>query len=188
MKNLGMGCTPSVGKIRQHRTVGLEIDVSKCVGCGKCKDACPKNLPDIIKGKARNTSTQCMRCPICIDTCPMEAIRFVEKENLCKALASAAYGVLSTFKPSKVMYVSFAKDTTQYCDCLPNPGQILLKDVGVFASDSPVSIDAAFLQSIDYKVLNDASKVDCMLQVEEAKVIGITGELKPKIEVLSQLA
>jgi len=185
IKNLGMGCTPSVGKIRQHRTVGLEIDVSKCVGCGKCKEACPKNLPDIIEGKARNTSSQCMRCPICIDVCPMEAIRFVEKENLCKALASAAYGVLSTFKLKKVAYVSFAKDITQYCDCLPNPGQILLKDVGVFAADSPVSIDAAFLQSIDYKVLNDASEVDCMLQIREAKRLGIKGEVKPKINSLT---
>src|SRR4030042_1386408 len=52
IKNLGIGCTPSNGKIRQHRTVGLEIDVSKCVGCGKCKVACPQNLPEIIEGKA----------------------------------------------------------------------------------------------------------------------------------------
>ena len=75
----------------------------------------------------------------------MEAIRFVDKENLSKALASAALGVLSTFNPKKVSYVSFAKDITQDCDCLPNPGQIIFKDVGIFASDSPVSIDAAFL-------------------------------------------
>jgi uncharacterized Fe-S center protein len=115
----------------------------------------------------------------------MEAIRFVEKENLSKALASAAYGVLSTFKPKKVSYVSFAKDITQYCDCLPNPGEIILKDVGVFASNSPVSIDAAFLQSIDYKMLNEASDVDCMLQVKEAMALGIEGEVAPKISTIS---
>jgi hypothetical protein len=85
IKNLGMGCTPSAGKIRQHRTVGLEIDTSKCVGCGKCKETCPTNLPEIIEGKARNTSSSCMRCPLCIGACPMEAIRFVFKENLSKA-------------------------------------------------------------------------------------------------------
>ncbi len=185
IKNLGMGCTPSNGKIRQHRTVGLEVDKSKCIGCGKCKESCPLNLPDIIEGKARNTSPLCMRCPLCIGACPMEAIRFVGKKNLSKALASAAYGVISTFKPSKVAYVSFAKDITRYCDCLPNPGEIMLKDVGVFASDSPVSIDAAFLQSVDYQVLNDASDVDCMLQVKEAKALGIEGEVKPKINILS---
>ena len=185
IKNLGMGCTPSAGKIRQHRTVGLEIDTSKCVGCGKCKEICPMHLPDIIEGKARNTSPLCMRCPMCIGACPMEAIRFVDKENLCKALASAAYGVLSTFKPKKASYVSFAKDITQYCDCLPNPGEIIMKDVGVFASNSPVSIDAAFLQTVDCKMLNDASHVDCMLQVKEAKAIGIEGEVKPKINTIN---
>jgi uncharacterized protein len=184
IKNLGMGCTPSAGKIRQHRTVGLEIDTSKCVGCGKCKEICAMHLPEIIEGKARNTSSLCMRCPMCIDTCPMEAISFVDKENLSKALASAAYGVISTFKPSKISYVSFAKDITQYCDCLPNPGEIIMKDVGVFASNSPVSIDAAFLSMVDYKVLNDASHVDCMMQVNEAKAIGIEGEVKPKINTI----
>jgi uncharacterized protein len=185
IKNLGMGCTPGQGKIRQHRTVGLEIDSSKCTGCGKCKEACPTNLPDIFEGKARNTSPLCMCCPICIDACPMEAISFGDKGNLCKALASASLGVLSTFKPNKVAYVSFAKDITQYCDCLSNPGEIIMKNVGIFSSDSPVSIDAAFLGSIDYKVLNHASHVDCMLQIKEAKALGIKGEVKPKIKTVN---
>ena len=106
---------------------------------------------------------------------------------MCRALASAAYGVLSTFKPKKVSYVSFAKDITATCDCLPNPGGIVLPDVGIFASDSAVSIDAAFLNSVDYRVFNEASHVDCMLQVREAKKLGIVGELKPKIETLNFL-
>jgi hypothetical protein len=185
IKNLGMGCTPREGKIRQHKTVGLEIDTSKCTGCGKCKDACPMNLPEIIEGKARNISLLCMRCPICVGACPLEAIRFIDKENLCKALASAAYGVLSTFKPKKVSYVSFAKDITQYCDCLPNPGKIVFEDVGVFASSSPISVDAAFLSKVDHKVFNEASNVDCFVQVKELKALGIEGEVKPKIKLIT---
>lgn len=181
IKNLGMGCCPGVGKLRQHRTVGIEIDQSKCIGCGKCKENCPMELPEIIEGKARNTSALCMRCPMCKQGCPMEAISFVHKENLSKALASAALGVLSTFKPKKVSYVSFAKNITQFCDCLPAPGDILMKDIGIFASNSPVSIDAAFLASVDYTVFNEASHVDCMIQVKEAKTLGIAGELNPKI-------
>jgi uncharacterized Fe-S center protein len=181
IKNLGMGCTPSCGKLRQHRTVGLEIDESKCVGCGKCKEICEMSLPEIIEGKARNTSPLCVRCPMCKNGCPMEAISFTHQGNICKALASAAYGVISTFKTNKVTYVSFAKDITSYCDCLPNPGDVVMKDIGIFASNSPVSIDAAFLEMIDYKAFNKASHVDCMLQVQEAKDLGIKGELKPKI-------
>jgi uncharacterized Fe-S center protein len=182
IKNLGMGCTPSIGKRRQHRTVGLEIDTTKCIGCGKCKEICDLHLPEIIEGKAHNTSPLCMRCPMCIMNCPMEAIKFTYKENILRALASAAYGVLSTFKKDKVSYVSFAKDITQYCDCLPNPGEIIMQDIGIFASDSPVSIDAAFLAMANYKTFNEAYNVDCMLQVEEAKAIGIKGDIKPKIK------
>jgi len=185
IKNLGMGCTSRAGKLRQHRTVGLEIDQSKCTGCGKCKEICEMNLPESIEGKARNNSSLCMRCPVCKHDCPMEAISFTHQENICKALASAAYGVLSTFKPKKVSYVSFAKNITSYCDCLPNPGSIVMKDIGIFASDSPVSIDAAFLSTIDYKVFNEASNVDCMMQIQEAKNLGIKGEVKPNIVHIS---
>ncbi len=181
IKNLGMGCTSQAGKLRQHRTVCLEIDESKCIGCGKCKQVCEMHLPEIIGGKAKNTSPLCMRCPICSEACPTGAIKLTNKNNLCRALASAAYGALSTFSKGKVSYVSFAKNITQYCDCLPNPGKIVMEDVGVFASDSPVSIDVAFLEMVDYKIFNDAYDVDCMIQATEAKNIGIEGELKPKI-------
>jgi uncharacterized Fe-S center protein len=185
IKNLGMGCTSRAGKLRQHRTVGLEIDESKCSGCGKCKQVCEMSLPEIIGEKAKNVSPLCMRCSMCSHDCPTGAIKQIHQENLCKALASAAYGVLSTFKRDKVSYVSFAKDITQYCDCLPNPGEIMMKDVGIFASYSPVSVDAAFLKLIDYKVFNDEYPVDCMLQVQEAKAIGIEGEVKPEISRIS---
>ena len=185
IKNLGMGCTPGAGKLRQHRTVGLKIDTSKCIGCGKCKENCEMELPEIVEGKARNTSNLCMRCPMCKQGCPMEAISFVHQENLCRSLASAAYGVLSSFNPNKVSYVSFAKNITPNCDCLPNPGEVIMKDIGIFASDSPVSIDAAFLETVDYQVFNKASTVDCMLQVQEAKSIGIKGGIKPKVTILS---
>jgi uncharacterized Fe-S center protein len=185
IKNLGMGCTPRAGKLRQHRTVGLEIDKTKCIGCGKCKQTCEMHLPDIIEGKARNVSPLCMRCPMCIQACPMGAIKFTHKENICRALVSAAYGVLSTFKKNKVSYVSFAKDITQYCDCRPNPGEITMKDIGIFASNSPVSIDGAFLAMAEYKTFNEAYQVDCMLQVQEAKAIGIKGDVKPEISIVS---
>ncbi|MCL1977289.1 MAG: DUF362 domain-containing protein [Candidatus Bathyarchaeota archaeon] len=182
IKNLAMGCTPRAGKLQQHRTIGLEIDQTKCSGCGKCKVVCPFNLPEIIEGKAHNTSPLCMRCPICRSECPLEAIRFVNQENICKALASAAFGILETFKPGKVSYVNFAKDITQYCDCLPSPGASIMNDVGIFATDSPVSADAAFLRKVNYQLFNKLSNVDCMTQITEALNIGIPGDANPKIQ------
>jgi uncharacterized Fe-S center protein len=118
---------------------------------------------------------------MCSSDCPTGAIKLTNKNNLCKALASAAYGVLSTFEKSKVTYVSFAKDITQYCDCIPFPGEIVFKDVGILASNSPISIDAAFLKMIDYKIFNNTYDVDCIVQVQEAKSLGIEGETQPEI-------
>ena len=184
IKNLGMGCCPGAGKLRQHRVVGLEIDESKCTGCGKCKQVCELHLPDIIEGKAHNTSALCRRCPVCLHGCPMAAISFTHQDDFLRALASAAYGVLSTFKPSKVSFISFAKDITPLCDCWAMPGEPVMRDVGIFASNSVVEVDAAFLNTVDYKVFNDAYHVDCMLQVQEAKALGLPGDLKPKITTL----
>lgn len=184
IKNLAMGGCPRAGKLRQHRTVGLTIDEDKCTGCGTCKNACEMGLPEIVDGKARNVSPECMRCPMCSSLCPEKAIQLHELDNVSKALASAALGVLSTFKKNKVSYVSFAKDITEFCDCLPGPGKIVMDDIGIFASDSAVSVDAAFLQMADYKIFDKAYGTDCFEQVKEAKRIGIKGELKPKIEMV----
>jgi uncharacterized protein len=185
IKNLGMGCTSSKGKLRQHRVIGLEIDQSKCTGCGKCKEVCDQHLPDIIEGKAQNSSPLCMRCPFCMGGCPSGAITLTHKDDLCRALASAAYGVLSTFKQDKVAYVSFAKDITEFCDCRSNPGQKVMPDIGVFASNSAVEADAAFLTKADYEIFNEAYGVNCLLQIKEAKAIGIRGSLEPKINTVA---
>jgi hypothetical protein len=181
IKNLAMGCTSKAGKLRQHRTIDLEIDESKCTGCGKCLEACEMHLPEIVNGKAKNISPKCMRCPFCMNSCPEKAIKLQNQDRLLGALASAAYGVISTFKPNRITYVSFAKDITQYCDCCSGPGEVAMKDLGIFASDSPMSIDAAFLQMAHYRQFNEAYHVDCMLQVREAKRLGIQGETNPKI-------
>jgi len=183
IKNIAMGCTTREGKLQQHRTVNLEINQTKCTGCTTCKTACPNNLPQIINNKAHITSPLCMRCPICTSECPTNAIQFTNKENLSKALASATLGVLKTFKPQKVTYINFAKDITQHCDCLPNPGTPITNNIGIFAANSPVSIDAAFLKKINYQQLfNKPSNVDCMTQITEAINIGIPGETNPTIQ------
>jgi uncharacterized Fe-S center protein len=182
IKNLGMGCASQAGKLRQHRTIDLEIDESKCIGCGKCTETCEMHLPEIVGDKARNISPKCMRCPFCRNECPTGAIKLLHQDRVLKALASAAYGVLSTFKPDKVAYVSFARTISEFCDCRPNPGATSMKDIGILAADSPVSVDGAFLEMADYKVFNLAYNVDCMLQVEEAARIGIMGDVNPKIQ------
>ena len=63
-----------------------------------------------------------------------------------------------------------------------------MDDIGIFASKSAVSIDGAFLQIADYRIFIcdvdfqwDAYNIDCMLQVEETKKLGIEGKVNPRI-------
>jgi hypothetical protein len=61
----------------------------------------------------------------------------------------------------------------------------MMKNVGILTADSPVSVDGAVLEMINCKFFNDASHVNCMLQVQEAKNIGIEGEVKPEMYRIS---
>ncbi len=187
IKNIAIGCSSKKGMLKQHRTVGLEINRELCKGCETCMRACPWNLPKIKDKIAVNNSNLCLCCPICEDICPTNAIKIVNLDNLSKAMASAAYGVLKTFKKGKVSYINFANNITQFCDCHSDPGNIIMEDIGIFTSDSPISIDAAFLSMADDKKFNDAYKVDRMTQVKELKKLGIEGDVNPKIKNLSKI-
>jgi NAD-dependent dihydropyrimidine dehydrogenase PreA subunit len=70
---------------------GIEVDKDKCLGCGNCITMCPiedfgeKPIYKLHNGKLVLTSLEkCKRfdesgwyCKLCIDVCPVGAIRFV---------------------------------------------------------------------------------------------------------------
>ena len=59
----------------------IEIDESKCDGCGLCASACHEGAIQIIDGKAKLVSeTYCDGLGDCIGECPQDAITIVERE------------------------------------------------------------------------------------------------------------
>lgn len=55
-----------------------QIDEEKCTGCGKCKKACPADIPAWKEPNSR----ECIRCGACIKACPEGAIcSSVQKKN-----------------------------------------------------------------------------------------------------------
>jgi len=54
------------------------IDVMKCISCGLCVDACPKNV--IRYDAAYTIGEGCDECGDCIDACPTGAIEFHNRE------------------------------------------------------------------------------------------------------------
>jgi len=51
-----------------------KIDVSKCVGCGRCAEICPQQTIKIADKKAVIEYKKCIRCFCCHEVCPMRAI------------------------------------------------------------------------------------------------------------------
>lgn len=59
----------------------IEIDESKCDGCGLCAEACHEGAIRIVDGKAKLVSdSYCDGLGDCIGECPRGAITFVERE------------------------------------------------------------------------------------------------------------
>lgn len=181
IKNLGMGGVTKKTKLEQHRLIDLVIDEDACQACGACVDACWFDLPRIENDCVVIDSPECMRCPICSTTCPEGAIRLENREKLAQGLAVAAKGVLNTFAPGKVACVNFATDVSTVCDCAPIPGEMMGQHIGIFASQSPLSIDAAGLEFIDYKRLNALHNQDCHEQVRTLARIQEPGSLTPEV-------
>jgi hypothetical protein len=156
------------------------IHEEKCQGCGSCIEACWFNLPYLENEVVVIDSPYCMRCPICSSACPEGAITLENRERLAQGLAVAAKGVVDTFSPGKVSYVNFATDVSTVCDCAPIPGEMMGHNIGIFASSSPLSIDAAGLESIDYQRLNSLHCQDCQEQVRKLAELKEPGSLQPE--------
>jgi len=51
-----------------------EVDTEKCTGCGLCVDACPVEAIRLDDGVALVDKEACTECGLCVDECPNEAI------------------------------------------------------------------------------------------------------------------
>ena len=59
--------------------MGIQIDMTKCVGCGLCVKACHENAIEIIDGKAKLVrENSCDGLGNCLPSCPVGAISFKE--------------------------------------------------------------------------------------------------------------
>lgn len=52
----------------------MQVDKTKCVGCGCCMGICPAGAISLKDGKATIDPTKCISCHQCAATCPMQAI------------------------------------------------------------------------------------------------------------------
>jgi len=59
----------------------IEIDESKCDGCGQCVLACAEGAIEIIDGKARVVKDEfCDGLGACLGECPQDALKIIQRE------------------------------------------------------------------------------------------------------------
>lgn len=57
--------------------MSIAIEKGKCIGCGRCAEACPGNLLVVHDKKASiRDSRDCWGCTACVKACPVDAISF----------------------------------------------------------------------------------------------------------------
>jgi len=67
----------------------MEVDLEKCTGCGKCVEACPLDIIEIVmegqgKGKKKwavRDETLCLGCGVCYSACKFGAIKMKPRDR-----------------------------------------------------------------------------------------------------------
>jgi formate dehydrogenase iron-sulfur subunit len=90
-----LAACPAPGAIVQYANGIVDVDPSKCIGCGYCSTGCPFDVPKFSKQTGK--MSKCTLCvdrvevglePACIKACPTGCLQFGEKEQMVQ-LANA---------------------------------------------------------------------------------------------------
>ncbi len=153
LKHLCMGCAPSPAKKQLHSDFKPKIDQKKCEGCDICLENCPcqaiyhpseQNHPQINMKK-------CIGCGECLVLCPVRAIPIKWKTNIEPLFKKSADFIkaLLSIKKGKTFFLNFITQVTPDCDCCSWSDLPIVPDIGIFASQDPLALDAACLEMVN---------------------------------------
>jgi len=144
IKNVGMGMASRAGKQVQHSSMKPLINAANCTLCGCCIESCPVSAISEMRGAAYINSKVCIGCGECIACCKFDAvhIHWHEDESVfAERMVEYAHGILSRVR--RKVFMNFAFDITEECDCIAGNDPRIAEDRGIFASDDILAADKA---------------------------------------------
>jgi len=150
IKNMAMGCASIAGKQEQHSSGKPKVQLSSCVGCRQCYNACPVGAITMKDHRAVIDYEICIGCGQCVAACNYEAMQagFGEENDVFnQKVTEYAFAVHSYFG-DKAFYINCAVNITPDCDCWPANDVPVVEDVGFFAGTNPFALDKATLDKV----------------------------------------
>jgi len=179
LKNIGMGCATREGKLAQHCELAPVVHTDQCIGCGECEKICPAGAICIVNNKSVVDSSKCIGCASCLAVCPTMAmfIDFGAGDKVQEKMVEYSLAVLKD-KKNKAGFINFAVKISKECDCWGMENPRIAPDVGILASNDPVSIDKASFDLVNKACGRDIFKSvhpeqDSLKQLNYAQDIGL---------------
>ncbi|MBN1163680.1 MAG: DUF362 domain-containing protein [Candidatus Krumholzibacteriota bacterium] len=141
IKNVGMGCMSKETKGAIHQG-GEPVYGKGCTQCKACVESCPTQNIRLDGGRPYFDCTWCAGCSNCIQACPENCLS-PRVENFNLLLAEGA--VLAQQRYRNVVALNVLKNITQWCDCMSDPGPVIVKDIGFVCADDMLTADIASL-------------------------------------------
>jgi len=67
------------GALKQRKGGGVSLQPEKCIGCGRCRDACMVHA--IFWNEETNKPMICIHCGFCVDFCPHGVLGLKEERR-----------------------------------------------------------------------------------------------------------
>lgn len=150
LKQLAMGFAARGGKLDQHSNAHPFINPLKCKRCWFCRNECPVDAISIGRIIKKIDHKKCIGCAACIAVCPHDAmgINWFGTIGASFKEKMAEYALAAVQNKNNI-YINFAIDITDKCDCVGAKLKTVAPNIGIFASTDPVSIDAASMDVAD---------------------------------------
>ena len=192
MKNIAMGLAShhsrgggwsSCGRGKMHLIGRETFDYNRenCIMCGQCVEICPLGAITSAGDHVEFNWDECWRCLRCTRVCQSGALVQPEvTDKFYEALAEGAKAAMSTFKPGKVLHISFLLNLQPECDCMPMSDTPLVNDIGILAGEDMIAVDWATLDLVGDMAPLGGSQAEGMKNSRERDVFSQVNNREPR--------